>query len=125
MNKSEITKKVSDFIAVGNVSDLQAMWELAMYITEHKAEAYEQWKKTQYMQEAYRLAAYFEIKKSWEKMSETMADKKSKHMALEKYNYVQYEVDYKLYSDLLDRLRERKIEVQSINKIQKQVDGGF
>jgi hypothetical protein len=58
-------------------------------------------------------------------MSETMADKKSKHMALEKYNYVQYEVDYKLYSDLLDRLRERKIEVQSINKIQKQVDDGF
>jgi hypothetical protein len=125
MDKQEMTQKVSQFISTGTMTDLNEMSELAMLITEAKANAYERFKKTQYMQEAYRIAQYIEMKKSGDKISEMRADKESKLKAMEKYDYTEYDVDYKMYSDLLQRLIERKIEVQTINKTQKYVDEGF
>jgi signal recognition particle GTPase len=95
-------------------------------LTVLKADAYERRKKTASMQEACRIRTYIQTKHDKEtKMTEKLAENIAKDEARKRYDYINHEVDYRFYSDMLSRLIERKIEVQSINKIQKQVDDGF
>ena len=124
MLKEKIIKEVWDYISTGTIDDLQAMGGLAFTITILKSEAYERRKKTLSMQEAMRTRTYIDIKNE-KKMTDKMADSIAKDEARTRYDYTDHEVDYRFYSDMLARLTERKIEVQSINKQQKYVDDGF
>lgn len=113
-------EKVQYYIQKWTMSDLQEMSELAFDLTCAKQDAYEKWKEVEYNQELGRIASYKEYKgktrKDWKSYTDTQADKLWKEQSLKEYDYRLYENSYRLLSGLLDRILERKIEVQSINK---------
>jgi hypothetical protein len=55
-------EKVEKYIKTGNISDLQAMSELAFDLSCEVQELYELWKKTEYNQEIARIQEYIEMK---------------------------------------------------------------
>lgn len=113
-------EKVQYYIQKWTMSDLQGMSELAFDLTCAKQDAYEERKALEYNQELARIAWYKEYKvktrKDWKSYTDTQADKLGKEQAMKEYDYRLYENSYRLMSALLDRILERKIEVQSINK---------
>lgn len=118
-------ERVGEYIRLGNMSDLQGMSELAFEITCTKQEAYEARKKTEYNQEIARIT-YFKTwrgkqRKDWKDYSDVQADKLGKEQAMKEFDYSLFECKYRELAGLLDRLLERKIEVQSINKQSKEL----
>lgn len=107
------------------MSDLQAMGDLALDITIEKNQAYEEWKKGEYNQEIGKIAKYIDYKGKkrgdGKPPSDIQAKELAKKYAMEKMDYLDHEILYRRLSGLLDRLLERKIEVQSINKQSKEL----
>ena len=119
------TGRVQKYIQVGNIDDLQWMSELAFEITVEMNKFLEEWKVTSHNQDLARLAWY--KKRKWKKrkdgkeFTDTQADRLGKEEALMSFDYTDYELWYRRLKSLLDRLLERKIEVQTMNKLQKEL----
>ncbi len=118
------TEKVWHLIAVGNISDLQSMSELAFELTVFKNKLWRELKVKQHQYEVKRCNGFIHYKSQdritdQKPFSEKQAEILAKNEAL-KLLSPELEADYREVTSLLDRLLEKKVETAVINKNERE-----
>ena len=125
MLKEEIIKKVRDYVYTGTMSDLQEMWELAFELMLLEIQAEDEARREETMYKSHRDRVYLEMKNWPNRVTDRTAEKTATQEADKNYDVVGKKAEHSFYKNMVETLKNRKIDVQAINKQQKYVDDGF